>query len=221
MNHIKQEGVDVIVTDHHEPTSPHAEVLACINPKLGAYPDLTILCGRGRIQISSCFDEAKDEMKVEKKRIKLICEGLDLVALATVADMVPLRKENRLLVYNGLKQMKQTVWKGLSALIQLVSEDSAVTSSVCGYQLAPRINAAGRMDSPMKAFDLLMMDDAEASRKQASILDQLNRDRRNLENVSIMKHCNSLKHLTLLKGRNRSIKFSMAFRCDRNRGGES
>ena len=104
-----------------------------------------------------------------------------MVALATVADMVPLRKENRLLVYNGLKQMKQTVWKGLSALIQLVSGDSAVTSSFCGFQLGPRINAAGRMDSPMKAFDLLMMDDVEDESKAGEYLDQFNRDRRKLE----------------------------------------
>ena len=182
LNQAKRKGVDVIVTDHHEPTFPHAEVLACINPKLGAYPDLTILCGAGVAfkLIHALLKQGRNEGRKEADHVDLR-EGLDLVALATIADMVPLRKENRLLVYNGLKQMKQTVWKGLSALIELVSEDSAVTSSVCGFQLGPRINAAGRMDSPMKAFDLLMMDDREASRKQASILDQLNCDRRELE----------------------------------------
>ena len=182
LNQAKQRGVDVIVTDHHEPTFPHAEVLACINPKLGVYPDLNILCGAGVAfkLVHALLKQGRNEGRKEADQVDLR-EGLDLVALATVADMVPLRKENRLLVYNGLKQMKKTVWKGLSALIQLVTENSAVTSSVCGFQLGPRINAAGRMDSPMKAFDLLMMDDLGASRKQASILDQLNRDRRKLE----------------------------------------
>ena len=182
LNQAKQQGIDVIVTDHHEPTFPHAEVLACINPKLGAYPDLNILCGAGVAfkLVHALLKQGRNEGRKEADQVDLR-EGLDLVALATVADMVPLRKENRLLVYNGLKQMKKTVWKGLSALIQLVTENSAVTSSVCGFQLGPRINAAGRMDSPMKAFDLLMMDDVGASRKQASILDQLNCDRRKLE----------------------------------------
>ena len=182
LNQAKRKGVDVIVTDHHEPTFPHAEVLACINPKLGSYPDLTILCGAGVAfkLVHALLKQGRNEGRKEADQVDLR-EGLDLVALATIADMVPLRKENRLLVYNGLKQMKQTAWKGLSALIQLVSDDYAVTSSVCGFQLGPRINAAGRMNSPMKAFDLLMMDDREASRKQASILDQLNCDRRELE----------------------------------------
>ncbi len=182
LNQAKQQGIDVIVTDHHEPNTSHAEVLACINPKLGSYQDLTILCGAGVAfkLVHALLKQGRNEGRKEADQVDLR-EGLDLVALATVADMVPLRKENRLLVYNGLKQMKQTVWKGLSALIQLVSEDSAITSSVCGFQLGPRINAAGRMDSPMKAFDLLMMDNVEASREQAIILDQLNRDRRKLE----------------------------------------
>ena len=177
-----QQGVDVIVTDHHEPTFPYAEALACINPKLGTYSDLTILCGAGVAfkLVHALLKQGRNEDRKEADQVDLR-EGLDLVALATVADMVPLIKENRILVDNGLKQMKQTVWKGLSALIQLVGDKSAVTSSVCGFQLGPRINAAGRMGSPMKAFDLLMMDNLEVSRKQASILDQLNRDRRNLE----------------------------------------
>ena len=138
LNQAKRKGVDVIVTDHHEPTFPHAEVLACINPKLGAYPDLTILCGAGVAfkLIHALLKQGRNEGRKEADHVDLR-EGLDLVALATISDMVPLRKENRLLVYNGLKQMKQTVWKGLSALIQLVSEDSAVTSSVCGFQLGP------------------------------------------------------------------------------------
>ena len=178
----RKQGVDVIITDHHEPTSPHAQPLACLNPKLGVHPDLAILCGAGVAfkLVHATLKQGRNEGRKEADQVDLR-EGLDLVALATVADMVPLKNENRLLVYTGLKQMKRTCWMGLSSLIEIVRNEAAITSSLCGFQLGPRINAAGRMDSPMKAFDLLMTNDWVVSRKQASVLDQLNRDRRKLE----------------------------------------
>jgi single-stranded-DNA-specific exonuclease len=182
VEHARNLGIDVIVTDHHEPTSPHAQPLACLNPKLGVDPYLATLCGAGVAfkLLHGILKQGRNEGRKEADQVDLR-EGLDLVALATVADMVPLKHENRLLVHAGLKQMKRTSWIGLSSLIEIVCNGTSITSSLCGFQLGPRINAAGRMDSPMKAFELLMTNDLAVSRKQASVLDQLNRDRRELE----------------------------------------
>src|SRR5207302_2566282 len=107
---------------------------------------------------------------------------LDLVALATIADVVPLVDENRALAIAGLRKLTTTQRPGLRALMQSARVDPAVVDeSAVGFRLAPRINAAGRLCRPEAALELLLTDDVQEARRLAATLDELNRDRQGVE----------------------------------------
>ena len=141
-------GVDVIVTDHHEPQD---EVPDCIvvNPKLGHTDGLRNLCG------------AAVAMKVvEALAGKDVADNyLDLAALATVADVVPLVGENRIIVYHGLRMLGATPRLGLRALIRSC-ELETVTSADIGFRIAPRINALGRLNDDADVVELFLTEDS-------------------------------------------------------------
>jgi single-stranded-DNA-specific exonuclease len=162
-------GLEVVVTDHHRPGDdlPDCPVVA---PSSGAYP-FTGLCGTG---------------VVYKLAQALGAEGLDrhldLVALATVADVVPLLDENRGLVTAGLRRLARTTKPGLRALLAAAHVDPAVVDSgAIGFRLAPRINAAGRLGHPGAALDLLLTEDPKEADTLAARLEALNRDRQAVE----------------------------------------
>jgi single-stranded-DNA-specific exonuclease len=162
-------GLDVVVTDHHRPGDalPECPVVA---PSSGSYP-FAGLCGTG---------------VVYKLAQALGAEGLerhlDLVALATVADVVPLLDENRGLVAAGLKHLARTTKPGLRALLATARVDPAlVDAGAIAFRLAPRINAAGRLCHPRAALDLLLTEDAKEAERLASELEALNRERQAVE----------------------------------------
>jgi single-stranded-DNA-specific exonuclease len=164
-------GLDVIVTDHHAPRAD-GQLPACpiVHPSISGYP-CAELCGTG---VAFKLAQALGAESAE--------EDLELVALATVADLVPLRGENRRLVREGLAALANTGRPGLRALMRVSRTDpSAVDAQALGFRLAPRINAAGRLRRPDAGLELLLSGDSERAAEIASELDAINVERRAVE----------------------------------------
>jgi single-stranded-DNA-specific exonuclease len=165
-------GLDVIVTDHHRPgdTLPDCPIVAT-RPSEYPFPEL---CGTGVVyKLGQALFGADSE--VPKRH-------LDLVALATIADVVPLVDENRALASAGLRVLARTQKPGLQALMRAAGVDPAtVDAGACGFRLGPRINAAGRLGHPRAALELLLTDDPDEARRLANTLEDLNRERQAVE----------------------------------------
>jgi single-stranded-DNA-specific exonuclease len=167
-------GLDVVVTDHHAPRADGALPEALIvHPRLGGYP-CPELCATG-----VAFKLAQALLGEDAA---LVDEDLDLVALATVADVVPLVDENRALVRAGLRTLARTRKPGLRALMEVARVDAgAVDASAIGFRLAPRINAAGRLHRADAGLELLLTEDPARAREIAAELDAVNSERRDVE----------------------------------------
>jgi single-stranded-DNA-specific exonuclease len=172
VEHARSLGLEIVVTDHHRPaaTFPACPVVA---PLKGNYP-FTGLCGTGVV-----WKLAQALLGVEHPFLE---RHLDIVALATVADVVPLVDENRALALAGLRRLAQTQKVGLRALMRVGGVDpAAVDESSIGFRLAPRINASGRLCRPEAALALLLTDDEGEATRLAEELESLNRDRQAVE----------------------------------------
>lgn len=167
-------GIDVIVLDHHEVQSPASDAVAIVNPKLDQ--DYHYLCSVG-IAFKVCHALLK-HAPLPNISLK---DYLDLVAMGTLADLVPLVAENRSFVRAGLKQMARTRWPGVAALMEVSGVRNPVRAADVGFRLGPRINAAGRLGTAREALDLLMTDDPVEARRIAASLDLQNRERQNVE----------------------------------------
>jgi single-stranded-DNA-specific exonuclease len=167
--HAKELGLEVVVTDHHRPgeTLPGCPVVAT-RPSDYPFPEL---CGTGVVyKLAQALGAADLDRR------------LDLVGLATVADVVPLLDENRGLVAAGLKRLAITSNPGLRSLMSAARVDPAtVDAGAIGFRLAPRINAAGRLGHPGTALELLLTDEAKEADRLAGELETLNRDRQAVE----------------------------------------
>ncbi len=162
----------MIVTDHHRPgdTLPDCPIVAT-RPSEYPFPEL---CGTGVV-----YKLGQALFGVESDIPK---RHLDLVALATIADVVPLVDENRALASAGLRALARTQKPGLQALMRAAGVDPAtVDAGACGFRLGPRINAAGRLGHPRAALELLLTDDADEARRLANTLEDLNRERQAVE----------------------------------------
>jgi len=182
----RHHGVDVVVLDHHRLSDTLPPAVAVVDPvRDGDDGPHAGLCAAGvafmaladvrrRLRAAGHFDRRPEPN---------LKHYLDLVALATVCDMVPLTGTNRLLVHHGLDQLARRQRPGLSALLEVaeVGPDAPIDATTCGFRLGPRINAAGRMDDPRAALDLLMERDRSAAAMQAQDLDRFNQRRRQLE----------------------------------------
>ena len=168
------EGVDVIVLDHHECKDTLPVCTALVNPKRG--DDFHYLCSVGL-----AFKLAHALLKQRPIDGFDLRDYLDLVALGTVADLVPLRDENRVLVKRGLLQLAETRWVGLQALIEVSGLKPPLSPSNIGFGLAPRLNAAGRLGTAQDALELLLTEDPGRARTIATNLDIQNRERRAVE----------------------------------------
>jgi single-stranded-DNA-specific exonuclease len=161
-------GLDVIVTDHHRPgeTLPDCPIVAT-RPSDYPFPEL---CGTGVV------------CKLAQALGVDVAPFLDLVALATIADVVPLLDENRSLAIAGLRALARTQRPGLQALMRNARVDpAAADAAAVGFRLAPRINAAGRLGRPDAALELLLTTDASEGARLADELETLNRDRQGVE----------------------------------------
>ncbi len=177
-------GLDLIVTDHHLPDDaglPHA--LAVLNPNQDQCDYVCKhLCGAGvAFKLAQALLEAHDR---ERARNRLLPSFLKMVALATIADAVPLLGENRVFTAIGLKELRRPVHEGLRALMEVAKLDPAtrkLTTTDIAFRIAPRINAAGRMDIASDVVELFTTRQPERARELATKLDQLNSDRRSSE----------------------------------------
>lgn len=174
---LKEWGVDVVVLDHHECKETLPDCVALVNPKRpDARVDYRYLCSAGL-----AFKMSHALLKRRPIDGFVLKEMLDLVALGTVADIVPLVEENRALVKSGLQQMEKTRWVGLQALMDVARSKLPLTPTEVGFQLGPRLNAAGRLGTAQDALELLLTDDPGRARTLAAELDAQNRDRQQVE----------------------------------------
>jgi single-stranded-DNA-specific exonuclease len=171
---LRKEGVEVVVLDHHECPAELPECVALVNPKRGG--DFQYLCSVGIV-----FKLAHALMKARRLEGVELKDFLDLVALGTLADLVPLREENRILVRKGLEQLGRTRWVGLRALMEVSGVRAPLEAADVGFKLGPRMNAAGRLGTAEDALDLLLTEDPGRAREIAQRLDEQNRERRGLE----------------------------------------
>ncbi len=192
---LKEEGIETIVTDHHEVPEKLPEAVAVVNPK--------------RRDVSSFMEEKSLEENAEKLVYlrdlagvgvafevarALVLEGkiragqekwlLDLVLIGTICDSMKMSEENRRLCFYGMKVLKKTRRAGLKELLRLIGKQE-LSSEVIGFQIGPRLNAAGRMSSARKALDLLMCESRVEAAKIAKELDELNRQRRSEQDAAV------------------------------------
>lgn len=168
-------GIDVIITDHHEVRGPRPAAFAAINPHQDA-------CRYPFEQLAGVGVAYKFARALMKGREDAVDDHLDMVALGTVADIVPLNGENRILVKKGLKRLRRTTKPGLKALMEVSGLDpEKLNSRHIGFVLGPRINAMGRLGTAEVALDLLLCKDARKARELAAILEKENRRRRDIE----------------------------------------
>ena len=200
---LKERGVNVIVTDHHLPPESLPSADAIINPNLAhcGFPSKNLagvgvafylmLALRAKFRELGMFD-AKNQPN--------FTELLDLVALGTVSDVVPLDQNNRILVYQGLARIKaQRCRFGIRALAEVAKRDLAgFSASDLGFSIAPRLNAAGRLDNMSVGVELLLAEDMESARALALELDGLNQARKEIEQgmkLEALKICQNLTAL--------------------------
>ncbi|HIG82436.1 MAG TPA: single-stranded-DNA-specific exonuclease RecJ [Verrucomicrobiales bacterium] len=173
-------GIEVIVLDHHQVSDPPPPALAIVNPQLAAEgePDFRELCSAGlAFKLIHGLVKAGREKGLNEFAEFDIRTTLDLVALGTLADMVPLRRENRILAHAGLRQLNCTERPGILALAKAAGITGEIGGFEVGFQIGPRLNAAGRLGSATAALDLLRETDAAAAAVMAGKLDRQNRDR--------------------------------------------
>ena len=176
-------GVDLIVTDHHLPGPDGVpKALAVVNPNQSGcqYPDKQ-LCGAG---VAFKLAQGLMQRRLEAKdQNKLLLSFMKVVAIATIADAVPLTGENRVFASLGLDALRKAVNPGLKALLEVaqISLQRPPTSGEVGFRIAPRINAAGRMDVARDVIELFSVKDASRARELAAKLDRLNSDRQEEE----------------------------------------
>ncbi len=170
-------GMTVVVTDHHELADTPSPGDAVLNPLLGDYP-FRRLCGAG---VALKVTQALLGMEGVMKRI-------DLAALATIADIVPLIDENRIIVREGLKQMEHSGRPGIRALKDVSGIQQAVTASDVAFRLAPRINAGGRLEDASQGVSLLTSREEVPARAIAMHLEECNQQRKGVEQ-DIINQC--------------------------------
>ncbi len=179
----RERGIDVIVTDHHLPEAELPPALAVLNPNRRdcSYPDKN-LCGAG--VAFKLVHALLATLGWEAGRLERVMRSfLKLVAIATVADVVPLVGENRVIVKHGLEGLNQAKNPGLRAILELsgLLNGRAPSARQVAFQVAPRINAAGRMDDAQNVIRMFLTEDVEQARFLASQLHSLNRERRDTE----------------------------------------
>ena len=181
-------GLEVVVTDHHQlPPEGAVDACAVINPQrpdCGFSPHLAGV-GVAFYLAVGLRAELRRLGWFERRLEPNLRNSLDLVALGTCADVVPLKGDNRVLVAEGIKVAAESRRPGLKALLQIANRRGPLSAADFGFALAPRINAAGRMDSPDAACELLLSKDPARVRDLAQRLESLNQQRRALEQATL------------------------------------
>ena len=187
-DHAKQIGLDLIISDHHHVGEVLPAALAVINPKReGDLYEEKFLAGVGlAYKIAQALVRRRNPQPINSSDV------LDLVALGTVADLAPLTGENRALVRNGLRVLNKAKREGVKSLMQLAGvKPGTADAGTIGFVLGPRLNAAGRLESALAAYELLMAADVFKANQLASQLNQQNRERQD-QTKQITAHAREL-----------------------------
>lgn len=180
-------GLDLIITDHHQPAEQLPRCLALINPYLSTnrfpWKDLSGV-GVAFFLLIGLRRHLREENYFTNYPEPDLRQGLDLVALGTIADIVPLVGVNRILVHNGLKLLDKGIRPGVIAL-KRVADVKTVTSGVVGFHLAPRLNAAGRLEDASLGVQLLLEKNIQKSNALAELLDGFNSERQKIEQQTL------------------------------------
>jgi len=182
------DGIDVIIIDHHIPPEVLPRAYAILNPKTDDYPE-KMLCGAGVVfKFAQAFLKKYGEyFKVKDGAEKWM---LDMAGLATLSDMVPLTGENRAIAYFGMKVLRKSPRPGLQKLLaKMKIEQKYISADDIGFMVTPRLNAASRMDNPMRAFELLSTLDEREGGMLADHLSKINDERKTIV-TSIMREVN-------------------------------
>ena len=177
-----ESGIDVIVTDHHLPGGPLPQCLAVLNPKRpgSMYPDRDLAAVGVAFKLMLALAEKLGA------NANPVYNMLDLVALATIADVAPLRGENRIFARYGLKLMAETPHQGLRALMRASGmEGRPLTAGRVGFVLAPRLNAVGRLDHALRGVQLLLSEHEPEANRLARELEEMNRRRQEIDRATL------------------------------------
>jgi len=177
---LKKHKVDTIVLDHHEPPQDLPQCVALVNPKRVGDSPLGALASVG-VSFKLAHALLKRDRQLSE-RIDLR-EHLDLVAVGTVADIVPLTGENRILVKAGLERLPHTQKIGLRALMDIADVPDKVSPYHIGFRIGPRLNAAGRLSDAMAALELMLTANAPRAKELAMLLDTHNAERQHIEKL--------------------------------------
>ena len=181
---LRERGVDVVVLDHHQVSAPAPRAAALVNPQLAAAgaPSFRELCSVGlAFKLAHALVKRGREMGLPAASQFDLRLLLDLVALGTIADVVPLVGENRILVSSGLERLNLTRRPGLVALKEVAQVSSPLGGHEVGFQLGPRLNAAGRLENALESLHLLLARDLAEALPIAHRLDAHNRERQRIE----------------------------------------
>jgi single-stranded-DNA-specific exonuclease len=181
---LRGRGVDVIVLDHHQVGDPRPAAVALVNPQLAPLgePSFRELCSVGlAFKLAHALVKRGRELDLPEAQTFDLKPLLDLVALGTVADLVPLTGENRILASMGLARLEESQRPGILALREVAGVQQRIGSYEVGFQLAPRLNAAGRLETAAEALQLLMAPDLATATPIAQSLNSRNRERQDIE----------------------------------------
>ncbi|WP_410681491.1 single-stranded-DNA-specific exonuclease RecJ [Avibacterium paragallinarum] len=204
VKYLTQQGVQVVVTDHHLPAETLPEADAIVNPNLPqcAFPSKSLAGVGVAFYVMLALRAKLRELGVfDVKTQPNFTELLDLVALGTIADVVPLDQNNRILAYQGLQRIRAGRCRyGIQALAEVANRDlSRFSASDLGFAIAPRLNAAGRLDNMSVGVELLLAEDMPSARALALELDGLNQTRKEIEQgmkLEALEICRKLTALT-------------------------
>lgn len=221
---LRARGVDVIVLDHHQISTPVPEAVALVNPRAAQWSRIdrrdacptdmqpashTELCSAGlAFKLAHAIVKRGRETKVPGMAAFDLKPLLDLVALGTIADLVPLAGENRILTWAGLRQLNQTQRPGILALKKAAQITEKIGVYEVGFQLGPRLNAAGRLENAEESLHLLLAENLEKAMPLANRLDLRNRERQKIEKAIVEEALGDLRakfdannHFVIVEGR--------------------
>ncbi len=177
-----QKGVDVIVLDHHQVSDPPPAAFAIVNPQLGGAAEERSLCSAGlAFKLAHALLKRCRTLDWPHAHTLDLRRFLDLVALGTIADMVPLTAENRIFACGGLNRLQRSERPGLAALKKAAGLNASIGCQEVAFHIAPRLNASGRLETALDALELLLTTAPKRAEQLAGLLDRQNRDRQALE----------------------------------------
>lgn len=204
VDYLKRHDVKVLITDHHLPPETLPAADAIVNPNLNGctFPSKSLAgVGVAFYVMLALRTKLREMGRFDSKTQPNFTELLDIVALGTIADVVPLDQNNRILAYQGLARIRaQRCCYGIQALVEVANKDiRQLTAGDLGYSIAPRLNAAGRLDNMSVGVELLLADSMEQARALALELDDLNQTRKEIEQGMKQEALNICRNLTALR----------------------